>query len=637
MGRYNQDLKDEIGKLKQDPWRNVQTLTNAGQNAEKGLLAIADGVMTMQNGNSYGGAAKLVEGIGQLSNALALGGPELAAAGAVLSIITGIISAVLQAINPLKEKSLESKIEDIEKEQEMRKMRHDLAGDEETWEEINEEVVIRLAFTRKAIDTAKTKFVFDSKTMFIPEGYSSEIPTRKPEIDKDKKFLVDGVSLEHLKTLTNLEKHLTTINDAFQPLNEYKNLYSVEWGSLADKTVGYMFRFWVSIYRLKGVIDQNGYGLLDTMLSGIRKNFKDHLDELEYASKNNSRLYARWHGGNTDYLDTAPQSIYWRVGVVGKDLPDFKALSDKLVGNFAVSTRGTVFSSVRYRLGSSSVWLPTAGRGADWAVAKGEMGLEQKWAAHDNQEVAHPVDKCEQIYIGEVSHLPDSVIVACTHGGQHELSICTFNDKEGFGEAAPNEWTPNEKRWGVWKDFQRFEDFKIASVAIAPVDGKYYIVYALGLNYTKDVKLYQLLWDGGLKAVEDIYWSSEEVANSGALNLLEAGKWSPYPAISCAISLSPFAVQLGSRVKIRTDKGIVNWDLRDPQHLNDKTLKVHQGRFYDDGTFVLCSNRGLHMLRDWNPPSGAFEWEHDPIIETDAFQKVALQNGGLYRVLQQPD
>lgn len=126
------------------------------------------------------------------------------------------------------------------------------------------------------------------------------------------------------------------------------------------------------------------------------------------------------------------------------------------------------------------------------------------------------------------------------------------------------------------------------------------------------------------------HWTPDKVVKAGALNLLESGHWSAYPPYSCAISLDPFAVQLGSTVKFQRDN--TPWDLQSPYFFNDPNLKTHQGRFYSDGTFVVCSNRGIDM-RYWDPQKGDIVWVHDATHEGEIAQKIPLHNGGMYKAL----
>ncbi len=214
-------------------------------------------------------------------------------------------------------------------------------------------------------------------------------------------------------------------------------------------------------------------------------------------------------------------------------MPDSDPVGDYTVANFALSSRGTIFSATDYK-------TPRAGRrGTEWLAAKGKQ-------------------ECEQIFIGEVPGLPEHVIVACTHGNGRNLSISNFHDVPGVGEDSPDDWTPNEQRWGDWKHWLSL-DFKIAAVAIAPQGGETYAIYLLGLNNDFSATLYGLSWDGTTQAIEGFHWTKNEVINASAPNLIQANlpddmyghnpdRWSESLPYSCAISLTPsLAVQLGEQ------------------------------------------------------------------------------------------
>ena len=90
---------------------------------------------------------------------------------------------------------------------------------------------------------------------------------------------------------------------------------------------------------------------------------------------------------------------------------------------------------------------------------------------------------------------------------------------------------------------------------------------------------------------------------------------------------------MGNLVKVEEAKGkVADWDLRSGAFLGDNTLTTRQARFYGDGTFVVCSNQGLH-LRYWDFEAKQQTWAHDSHLESVMVQRVALHDGALLRVL----
>lgn len=600
MNGYVQDLKNEIGTLKQVPSKNVQAITAAGQNAEKGLEAIINGSQLLSTGDKIGGARALLEGVGQLSNVAALCGPLGAAAGALLSIITGIISAIMGLLNPEKE-SLEAKIEKIIKEESLTNEGINLQASEDNWITDGEQAIKKLAFTRQTISqTLDAGQTFDkdkdiTSAMYLPEGYTPEM-------------LKQGIAWERLTAMTEVKQRTQEIYDALEYLKNNTALASEVWGALMDQTVGYMFRLWVSVIGLAGLVDNVGHGMFQDWRKELASQFKKDLDALAFDAQNKCQLYHRWHTASYDYYTASNEYLYKRVGLTGSDHAASDQVGDYAVANFAVASSGTIFSATDYA-------TPRAGRpGTGWLAATG------------NQE-------CEQIFIGELPSLPDLVIVFCTHGGGRQLSRCNFNDALGVGELSPKEWTPNAHRWGGWT--HSAYSFQIASIAIAPRQNETYDIYAIGLNDDLSASLYQLS-STAAQVVEGFHWTQDEVKSANAPNLLSGSGWSAYLPYSCAISTAPFlAVQLGNKVKFKDGTGKMgDWELSSFFQVDygQEQLSTRYGKFYSDGTFVTCHNYGLHM-RYWSPQEGQYLWAKEAGMESAMVQKIPLHNGALYWVL----
>jgi hypothetical protein len=619
------ELNKQIGmidKFDKDYAAKVQTFTTAGQSAARAISSIKTGIERLAVGDELGGAASLLDGVGQLANVAALLGPAGAAAGAILSIITGIISAIMEALNPQKE-SLEAKIEKFIREQDLKNEGIDLKSSEDSWITYGELNIEKMANARKAVakamDAGKTFVTTDvTDDMYFPDGYSPEDGVHSYA------RMREGMAWDKLVSVTQVVDRVSEIDHALTYLKNNTDLYSQRWNALIDQTVGYMYRMWISVHGLAGLVNKEGHGAFVGWRDGVARIWKEMLKLMEYKAQNNCQIYARWHSGSTETFDWWKEQIYWRVGVLGKSAPGFEKAGDNNVVNFAVSSRGTIFSASNYFIpgpaaGDREFPVARVGRrGTDWLQAK------------DRQA-------CEQIFIGELPDIPDTVFVACTHGDGHKLSISAFNEALGVGGDDRDAWTPNADRWGAWTHWTH-DEFIIASLALAPVGEKSYAIYALGLNEDLSATLYELNWDANIKPkpVEGFSWKKEEVEAAGAMNLVDSGKWSATPSYSCAISLAPFAVQLGNKVRIKKGKNIAdwdNWDLTGKDYINAGNLKTHQGRFYGDGTFVTCSNLGVYM-RYWNSDKSKFEWAHDSTIETEIIQKISLHNGALYRALQ---
>lgn len=589
---------------------------DASREAKEGSESIITGIGQLQNGDSQGGAASILNGIGQLATMGTLLGPAGAAAGGILSLLTGIIAAIMELLNPEKE-SLEQKIEKILQEDTLKKWTVDLKGAETSWREMCENKLTRLAFTRKTISEQGKDFKFDTNTMFMLD-------------DQTPEQLLLGISWERFENLTNYTAEVKNVNTALQLLMDYleehPNAPSQKWGALLDQTVGYMFRLWVSLHGGLGLMDVKGYGTFREELNDIAKGFKAKLEEMEFAMQNHRPVYTRWHTGSADYFDGSAEPIYRRLGVTLPEWTRYDEVASSKVYNFAVSSRGTIFSTierVEYPIFSRSVEfhrrISAGQQGTDWLEEKGDLEFQQ-------------------VFIGEIPSQPDVVLVAGIHDNSNKISMASFTDKYGFGDDQPYEWKPNEARWGDWQLNMAY-NFKIAAVAITAVgtDGSY-AIYAIGLNNDLSATLYDLRADSTAIAVEGFHWTADEVQKSGAMNLIDSNdssQWSKYPSYSCSISLHPLTAQLGSLMKIKEGEKIVDWDLRGASFLYDEALKTHQAKFYSDGTLIVCSNKGVHM-RYWDSRDGGqFKWVNDATNEGEALQKIPLHNAGQYRALQE--
>ncbi len=227
----------------------------------------------------------------------ALCGPFGAAAGGILSLITGIIAAIMEALNPEKE-SLESRIKQIIKEESLSNMTVKLAGSENTWIANGEIFLDNVALIRKAVAEAADAgqpFVKTSDK-FWPKGYTPEM-------------LREGMAWEDLKSATEYTKGVEDINGALKLLADNKDLHSEEWGALMDQTVGYMFRMWVSLHGLAGLVNQDGRKMFNDMLREIAGQFKEKLDEMSFAAQNSCQLYHRWRSADYVYYGTMENSI----------------------------------------------------------------------------------------------------------------------------------------------------------------------------------------------------------------------------------------------------------------------------------------------------------------------------------------
>lgn len=440
MKWYVSDMKREIDKLTpQIPpsGPNAQVITTAGQNAEKGATTIINGIVQMSQGDNVSGAASLIQRLGQLSTVAALLGPVGAEFGAILSLFTGIIATIIDALKPEKQ-SLEDRLKKVIEELTLKDSKLNLQASENSWIDMFEGHIARMAVARKALIDAKQagkNFEFDSSTMYML-GRSND--------PKDIERLLNGYTLDELKEDTNYPAPVADINYALQYLKGYVDTYSEQWSGLMDQTLGYMSRLWGALHGILGLAEKGSYGTLKDDFTTIGKDFKTTLDQMGLPVMNNVPIFTRWHDGGPNKFDNVYELMYWRIGVTRPKWTAYEQVSgngtkpfnaDLKVCNFAVSSHGTIFSASRHHAGADMYgdkWVRAvrAGRpGTDWLEAKNGP-------------------QCEQIFIGELSGFPQRVIVACTHSGGNGISVCGFEEAPGLGEDYPTKWTPNGSRWG---------------------------------------------------------------------------------------------------------------------------------------------------------------------------------------------
>lgn len=616
-------IEDEFDALNQK--LDKPEYEGAADAAKEAADSIYDGVELIQNGDTMAGAAALLEGIGGLlaTGAALAGGPVGAIVGGILSVITEIVALILKAFSPEKE-SLEERIKNIIKTEALMEESAHLTRYENDWRVKCSEVVL-VAATRRAIQDAhdaNTPFVFDPKTMAWPSDYPPSDP-----VETKAKNLLAGLSLDELDGETGYEALCGQIDDALLMLAKLQ-VRDVQWNALLDQATGYAFRLWISLHQLVGLIGEDAVTKYRTELQTRGNTWLETLEELAPDAQRNCQLYSRWHeNGLPDNFDFTAEPFYVRVGILGPEASDWEQAGTKTT-NFAVARSGTKF-------GCSSSGTVAVGR-ADWAEPE-ENG---------SPGTAH------EVFIGEVPGRKGQVIVVCTEDDGKQLAVSTFNDTPGFPPDTGGDWTPHGARWGSWTRWR--VPFRIGTVTIAPA-GPDFRIYAVGCHDDCSAALYELPWGGTRDPVrvtaadvdskarrggnkEQFTWTREEIASAGGLNLFATNispgdppSWGPeginrFAPLSMAISLTPFAVQLGSQIKLIDEGVIKHWDLASGSFFDCAGLETHQGRFYSDGTFLMCSTLGVHM-RYWYPEEKQYVWKLDAAVQTECCQKIPLQNG----------
>src|SRR5262245_5833415 len=121
------DVQQAVDSFNNDPAIQKTPFGTVDTSIQGGLQEFTAADQSCRSGDTMGGSAAVLRGIGSLSAALALAGPAGAVAGALMAAITSIISAILEAMKPATD-SLESKLEKIIVAQELKNTHASLVG-----------------------------------------------------------------------------------------------------------------------------------------------------------------------------------------------------------------------------------------------------------------------------------------------------------------------------------------------------------------------------------------------------------------------------------------------------------------------------------------------------------------------------
>lgn len=586
-----QRTRDRLGALLSDDTATENTkdaaenVRAAGESVQQSIDEFANAAAAFESGDTMGGTAMVMRGFGSLSGTMALIAPPVGAlVGALLGAITSIIAAILEAMRPETE-SLEQKLEKMIRKGALRQAYVAMSAGKATWELAETKIFMLAEQRQKAADL-----------LLQDKAHPSLSDAERKELED----ICAGRTWEYLTQNIGWERHKALISESFATLAQERGTVSSEWLALFDITVSYAVRFWMAFESMAGLVGDPGHNkigsaynnmqLFQALRRVVARQLAEDIASVYFEAQNTAKIYHLWAGIETY------QEIGYRVGITGQSVETTQWLGGKS-STFAVSPGGTIFST-----GTKTSTEPLYfGRGnAPW-------------------QESSAVQYCDQVFLGESNK--SEIIVALLYGYGQKVKFMSFDDREGIGEDSVRNWTPNDKRWAVIKEFD-FSSHNLTILHLAIRPNRYgYAVQALGYRKVEeDVQLYDVLFAGNKIAVakNSPYFNAAQVKEQLGGNL-----WCKSAQSYCAISyyLGEPVVQLGALVQFWEGGKPQLWDLRERGHLNASDIKVHQARFFPDLTLVCATNKGLFMRCKADPSDKEPTWVVDRALQTNWFDK----------------
>ncbi|WP_158820367.1 hypothetical protein [Granulicella sp. S156] len=592
---------DFITKYGNRPW------AAAGTAAKAGVGELKNGALLVMKGDTMGGTAAILSGIGSVSGLMSLAGPVGAIIAGVMAIFTAIISAVLDALKPAT-RSLEDKIKGMLTDETLKVDRDILYGAYESWATIQ----VELSSLVQAREQA-AKSIQNDLTQTDPNKKLSA--TALAEQIK----IAGGMSWTKLTNYSGWRDHQKTIFTTFSALSSRKGQHSKEWMPLYDLTIQYALNFWVGFTSMAALVDHNGAETYRVARETLAKQLRDELYGSHFASLNEGALWAIYYSGPpsfesagySPYILAAHNNLYQFSGVFGEGAVLTQENLGGQVVSFAVSSGGTIFS-----VGKIDGYRLCAGRGK----ADDSPG----WRIEPNKRLS------DQVFIGE-RH--DGIIkVISLHTNGHNFTVFDYDDGIGKSyENNPTAWTPNDRRWLSHKTYGIPDGKTILSLAVDPrslIYGEPLAFYAFALDESGGGNCYRYTLDEtkGYIADAQIFHETWMTHEQIRVETFDVGPRANRSQISpCTVSCTGNGIfaQVGNMAWVFERSGDHTWRKWNlPNYFDDSSLTFHQAYGGDDGAFVCITNKGLRM-RYWNVETKQPAFAREDKIQTVRFVRQA--------------
>lgn len=608
--------EDFISKYGSRPW------AAAGSAAKAGIGELKNGALLVMKGDTMGGTAAILSGIGSVSALMQLAGPVGSITAGAMAILTGIISAVLDALKPAT-RSLEDKIKGMLTDETLKADHDNLYGAYMSWATIQAEISSLVQDRERA-----AKLIQNDRTETDP---SKKLSDRERE---EKSEIAAGMPWTTLTKYSGWRDHQRVIFTTFSALSSRQGQHSKEWMPLYDLTIQYALNFWVGFTSMAALVDSAGAKTYCVARDLLAKQLRDELYGSHFASLNEGTLWAMYFTGSGTYQSKGSDaytpegsSLYWYPshnnlyqysGVFGEGAVSTQENLGGEVVSFAVSSSGTIFSagkiSGNYRL--------CAGRGN----ADGSPG----WRIEPQSQL------CDQVFIGEKHN--GNIKVIALHGHGHKFTVLDYDDgiDRNF-EDNPTAWTPNDRRWLSRRTYGIPDEKTILSLAVDPrslVDGERLAIYAFALDESDGGKCYRYTLDetkgyiAEVQAFDETSMTPEQirVATFGVAPKANRSEIGPF-SVSCTNAV--IIAQVGNKAWAFERLGNLawrEWDL--PKHFEDPSLTFYEAHGYEDGAFVCITDRGLRM-RYWKVETKQPAFAREGKIQTVRFVRQSSRQAGV--------
>jgi len=598
--------KGFIEKYGARPWRA------AGADVAKGIAEISAGAASIRGGDTLGGTSAILKGIGSISGFMALAGPLGAIAAGVMSVITAIVAAVLDALKPAAE-SLEQKIERLLISQDLRNARHALVAARSAGNVTLAEIDA-LAGVRKRAS----------------EGLAGA-GADDPRLDTLREQ-AEGTPWTELKAFGWVDQ-FKTIGASFATLSDSKGYGSKEWLGVYDLTIQCATEFWMQFEALAGLVRAIEMPAYQAARRVLAAELQVNIAASHFASLNEGDFYSTWINGNhfgwSMYKGDLHNHLYRVQGVFGAGGGANQADLGGQVAAFAHASSGTLFT-----VGYVSDDHLFAGRGNDqgWRIARG-------------------APRCEQVVIGEMADDMIKVVALQDHG--KTILVCDFNDEQGTSagfEQSPEAWTPHDKRWEKMVPYAIPDQWTMLSVAIDPLSLRKnapLVLYGFGLVEYGGGNCCRLQVDEktgkvSVQAIDETWLTPDQIrAATGGVLPPQDGTGKVVP--SRLANVSPATVTCARKVILAQvgdtawvyeregDRTWRSWDVRKVfwnQDWGAADLQCYQARAFEDEAMVCQTNRGV-VLRYWDERQRALILARNDKIQSPWFSRDVARQGGV--------
>jgi hypothetical protein len=558
--------------------------------AKNGIASVRSAVDLFRQGRDIEGTAQVFAAVSSFSTFIGGFSTFLGPAGAILGIVSGVISAILTAIVGPQTDNMLSKIGQMFVDQSLKDEFPRLSAAGATWNVIQIDID---GYARKRAADGHLSWPWDElspKLQWLPE--------------------------------------YTALTAALFKLDQTQGDHSPAWMPLLQASVQLSGRLFTSFQQLGGLVAPADIETYQDQLRNLSATLAARLAAVHHAAQNNARYY---------HLDTSGH-LRTRIGGAGDGVPTWDEIGGYST-SFAVSRRGTIFSAgTRGAEKRRSLYV---GRGSAWQTAPTTM-LDATQVC-----IAEPPYGDKLLVVAVNDRFPE--VPGGSVGAPVTVMVQVFDDAPGVGEADAQRWTANDHRWGDHDLFYAPGRKRVQRLGARP-DGDGYRVFALCWNDDGSLTLSEARFvpgvhkDGNNPVWTDVTSVSAELVTAyftARNRVSDAGQREGIPT---SISFHPdrsvvlhvgFGVWLVPAGQTR-EASAPDWDLL--RIIGDAGMPIQAGHtphhfsFFSDATAALLTDHGLYV-RYWDLEAGDYRWHADPAPQGAMIQKQSYDELGVFQDL----